>query len=553
MHMIARIRVAAAAALCSSQVACPSAAGQVGVPAGVGDRAIAWWTFDPGPMQRGETQRGAAEAGAAVFESAARVALAGGLVRDTADAPIIKVLLAASTVATTPHTLCVLRVGGGGAAGEGAVGEVAEARAAGGRLGLVLHLRRDRDHRGFVRSIESVLAGGAAERGGVQRPIGLPGGRPGMTYTEAGWPPERSVSWCSDRTGFVVGLGAGALEAWFEAMDALATEPAAPWQRHLGAVMAGGSDLGANVLWAWIDLDALRRLAPDRIGGGTVATLLESSRLCNARCFMILARLLPPAAVATRDPAVPVPPALRDQPAEVYAGPPVLAIDATWTVRSEDPTSGRVYRLGVGQSFWPAAEIGVPQPAADAGWVLVARAEVRGIVEQCLALARAMTPEVGLAAFDGQRAAWAERHHSALDRCAAAAGWIVVTPAGEGNGPLLGPLLVQVSLRPGSESDAVLRDVRDLLTPFESMIREDHRSRTTVLLLGPTMMFRAVAWGIEPGPRGPVLLGGVDLGPGGGLGRGEQRIVERARGALSNRRVGDGPAGLRRSGPRPVR
>src|SRR5215468_2320601 len=101
-------------------LACRAAPAQPFVPAAA--RAVAWWALEPGPLcGAGEDgKKTAGEPGRAALESAMRIAISGGLVKGPADVEALKAMLAASIIASTPHTVCVLDLAEKGRAGGGA-------------------------------------------------------------------------------------------------------------------------------------------------------------------------------------------------------------------------------------------------------------------------------------------------------------------------------------------------------------------------------------------------------------------------------------------------
>ncbi|HYE02810.1 MAG TPA: hypothetical protein VD963_06210 [Phycisphaerales bacterium] len=206
----------------------------------------------------------------------------------------------------------------------------------------------------------------------------------------------------------------------------------APWDDDRRA--AAGRDPGQGpILEVYADLNAARRLWPEGLGGGPVARALTALRLANARSVLLRAELVAPERVATRDPAIPRPPALRGRAETAYTGPPLLAVRVAWSSRSERP--GTLHALALTEAFWPADELGRP----GAG---VLAAVVRPRVLEWAALAGDLA-RAGIAdaqqreRFELDLARWARRAAPALQRSERSLGpWMVLELAEPDGAPI---------------------------------------------------------------------------------------------------------------------
>jgi len=428
--------------------------------------AIAYWSFDPTHFSPNEP-----DPRRALVEGTIRAALAGGLIEGEDAARIIAGLLEAEP---------------GQEEGEGT--RLTNIQA-------VLEIHTADDHRAFVRTIRSfaVDAERAAEGGdGAQRPLDLPGGRTGVAYTEDDWPAWREVSWCSSPGVFYVGLGRGALERWLEPGD----EASTPWIAHRESV-AARRDLGEVFFEVFVDIDAFRTGYPEAFGDGRAYGLLRAWNLINARAFMLQARWIEPGDVELRGSEVP------------YAGPPIIAFDASWSARSRVP--GTIVSEPVSAAYWPGDELRMEPPPGS--YAIVTRADWAGWVNQTLDTFGSSRKEWDAIKFDALRSKWQRNNKETLDGVASKLGpWVVFSDAPRPVIALPGLTTMFAELggpmEPGFQDE--LADV--LATVLDNVAFDDETRVWSASLLPPEIdpggLLRVIAWGIGGPPDKPVLVMG---------------------------------------------
>ncbi|MBX3358209.1 MAG: hypothetical protein KF745_07260 [Phycisphaeraceae bacterium] len=461
-------------------------------PTAIPADSVAWWQFDPGHFKSGAgPDDGGDGALAGAVESMLRIAVASRVIEDRSSAAVVQGLLAASVVGDVPHVLCAIPLGGN----DSPVGEV----------GAVLSLRTLGDHRAYVRTIEAILVGGRGsglpdeQAAAAQRTIDLPGNRRGVAFALPGWPAWREVSWCSTEGEFVVGLGRGALDRWFAA----APVADGAWREHQQTVDRARPP-GDVFMECYADLNALRRLYPDQFAAEPLAGVLHAMRLSNARDFMLHARWIEPANVLVGDPADP-----SRAAAGSYAGPPMIAIDASWSARSEKP--GEVEREAISTSSWPENEMPMPPPPGR--YVVVLPSRVLNRLDEALTLYRSTLRAESRAQFEAAERAWRGTHRAALARVSRAAGpWIVLSDYPRPSVAMIGATTLYLPLRAGERADAFARDLGELLQPFKNRLEYRDKSGVWSLRVDPSGLVRVITWGMAESRRGAVLVGGVDIG-----------------------------------------
>lgn len=485
--------------------------------------AVAWWSFDPSHFGRhrnadsAQTEpRGAGSGGVGgVAESALRIASASGLVTDPDAAAMVDALLGAAVVGAVPHTLAILRFSAQPGDGDDSM-RITD-------LAAVLELRTRADHRRFLRTIQTILVDaprardGAPEPSGTQRVIELPNGRQAVQYTQPDWPDWRKVSWTSTDDAFLVAIGDGALEQWFHALDRR-NRPDAPqpyWQHHRRA-LDDAQRAGDVFLETYYDINALRRAFPEAFADGRSGELLRIAGLSNARSFMLhAARAEPP------------PP---DQRAQTQ--PPLIAIDATWSARSDPP--GTIGHQPLSESRWPRARTRLPPPPGS--YAIVIDAQPRQLLETALDAYAASLKDDARARFNNARRIWQRNHSAPLRRTLASlTGWIVISdyPPPPVRAP--GVATVYMELWPSAVPDRFSLDMRNLMSAFEDRVAYDQRRDIWSLRLDPDGLVRVISWGRAGDPPVHAVVGGVDLaiGPARGVG-----IVEQNRKWLRGRADG---------------
>lgn len=503
----------------------PDVARQPGI---IPPESVIWWRFDPtalsmggaaapGPGDGGAPPPGG---GSRLASALLRAAVASRIVDAGPLARALEGALAAGEAGAIPHTLAVLelaevaapqRATGAGGRDRGATAPPSI------RMRAVLDLETGSGHVGLVRTLEALLVDPAvppAQRG-AQRlfTIAAPRGRAGLpedarpaertvaSFRGPDWPDSLEVSWCSTPGHFTVAVGAGAMERWFAVQDAPLPPAGAPGPgalpaaeadahrrfmaalRHAPAEPAGNEAEGrgpsgrdrAEALEFFMDCNALRRsmeasytssLKPETEGHG--ARLLRAWGLSNARSFMLHARVIPPSEVIVASgpedlAAIIGPGASR----VVYAGPPLLVMDATWSSRSGAP--GEIARRAVSQPFWPGRDLGEPPAAA---FLMVFPSDLPTLLDVSTGFYAGLVPPREGRTQDRDREVWRLRMQHIIQRQRRRLGkWIVLAGPEKPGGSLLADLALVCPLDAAADPRQFDTELLTLLTPFQKSIQ----------------------------------------------------------------------------------
>lgn len=435
--------------------------------------AVAYWRFDPSRFG-GAAADPAALAQRRVVLAGMRAAVASGLVGESRAAGALDALLAAAEVGARPHTLCLLDLDGHRRGdGQGLAPEV---------LRFALAVESSGDHAALLRTLRAILIGGDAQAvAGAQQEIVLPGSVRGVRYREPGWSPWREVQWASTADSFVIGFGAGSLERWFSA-QASGPPDDAPWAPHRLAVERQ-RQTGDVFFEAYLGLDQARRGFPWGFRGGRVRRVLETLGLSNARDVMIHGRWIEPAGAAP--------------------GPALIALDVTYSARSERP--GVVRRVAVSEDRWPEDLRIEPPPGT---YAVVMRAPWGAWITTALDLVWAASSADHADAKRAAIRAWLRGPGGqALTRLIASVEpWAVVSDVPAPIAPIPGASTLFVPIKPGVSASA-----------FEDLLRRtlaDHRDRLQVqdgvwsFKVDPGGVLRIPSWGVVGRAAAPVFVGG---------------------------------------------
>lgn len=153
--------------------------------------------------------------------------------------------------------------------------------------------------------------------------------------------------------------------------DVAASAEGNPWTSHRDAVIAAWPTglAFAPAFEIGVDLNAMRAAAPEFMSRPDVMQSLQTLGLINARHVMLHGRL-----IASKD--IRLNNARSAATLGAAAGPALLAIDLTWSVRS-GPLNN-ITRVSIAAPFWPAAECSIAPPSC-ASVVAVVRADLGGV------------------------------------------------------------------------------------------------------------------------------------------------------------------------------
>lgn len=411
------------------------------------DGAAAWWVFDPGVLGPNE----ASDPARAMAEAGLRALLSRVMPVEGAPPVLPTDLVSPGVLGASPYRLCLMDIEAAEAAGKPGPDRAAPLS----KLAAVLEVRRPQPHEDLLGILRAKLGGGA----GAEKPIDLPGGLKGTQIGEG----TRAVSWCSKPGSLVVGFGSGAIERWLGAPELAAQSEAKAERAQITSARAGGTP----VFEAYVDLNALRRAAPEQFAYGRIGRLAGAWRLANARSFMASARLMPPA----------------------EGRPRLLGMDVAFASRAESP--GVVHAMPVSDGSWPA-EAG---PVDAAPYAAIVRADWVGWMTTSLDTWAAVSPGGGAP----ERAAaerWQRAHHAALERILGQAGARCVIRGGAGG------LALEATLMPAPHRQRLDLALRDVWGSIAKEIALDPAMPVWSLTLDethadPDHLLRRFFWGVR--------------------------------------------------------
>jgi hypothetical protein len=152
----------------------------------------------------------------------------------------------------------------------------------------------------------------------------LPDQSVGHSLSRNGEPPSHTLEWTTRGSSLLIGLGAGSLADWL-APPVPEPSDTPTVARHQAALPHDGR----LSLQLWIDLNALRRDAPDLFAYGRFAYLAKPWGLLNSRSLLVEGRTI----------------------ATDVTHPPLLAVSSAWSLRSESLNAVHAQDLATG--VWP--------------------------------------------------------------------------------------------------------------------------------------------------------------------------------------------------------
>lgn len=436
--------------------------------------AIAWWRLDPSRFAANRADP-AVRAQREVVVAGLRAAVASGVIADESAARTLEALLAASEVGGRKHTLCLLDLEAERAPdGTGMAPRV---------LRMALELETGADHASILRSVRAILVGDGqrpASAPGVQREIELPGGVRGVAYREQGWAPWREISWASTERSFVVGLGRGALERWFEAQHR-PVEAATSWAGHEQWVDASRPS-GPIFFRAYMNFDRIRDGFPEAFVEGRTPRVLDAISLSNAREVMLHGRWI--------------------DAERTGVDIPMIAGDITWSARSERP--GVVRGLPISESTWPARLRMAPPPGS---YLIVLRADWERWVHTALELVPAASRTTSTWRRRVAIRRWLRGHGNELRTfLLMLEPWLVLSDVPTPISPMPGAATFFTPLKRGVTARQASEAFQSLLSAHAERIGSEQGVWWFRVDSGGVL--RIPAWGFV-GPKGePIMVGG---------------------------------------------
>lgn len=355
-------------------------------------------------------------------------------------------------------------------------------------LSAVIDIRAPRvEHDALIAGLHAAIDRAAPPRAatGTESAYSLPGGRRATRFERDGEPPWRTIEWTSSDTSLLVALGRGTLEKWLGTPPAEARPPA-PARTEVAyhrSQAARARPRTVPILEFYLDLNALRRAAPDEFASGRLGRLASAWHLSNARGVMLHARI-------PRPPRPTKPGADEPAPAPP-SGPPLIALELSYASRAEPP--GTVRSIPISESAWPADADALPRPAAGS-YIIVLRAAWPMWILTALDTYSALAP----APASTKPERWFRRHGPALERAAAHAGpWVVIsggpTPAGQPR-----PVAAAALLNPAAGKARIDADLRTIFASLGDEVRQT--SGVWSLRLGPKEadpdgLLKQLGWG----------------------------------------------------------
>lgn len=245
----------------------------------------------------------------------------------------------------------------------------------------------------------------------------------------------------------------------------VATLPPGEADAKVWAEHAAGSVVAAPRFELRVDCDAARSATPGDFNASATSRLLQAWNLSNGRSAALRAELLPADKVAS------VGLDGSPRPGAVYAGPPLVRAELSWSPRS---VPGSVRRRSVSDGTWPAG-LGLAPPSG--AWLQLLRVDPIGLggfssggeLSGWPGVARLAVETIGLAdsglAPEEWAAAWRAWHASHEDLFRSACGslgrWAIVGGLSSGDGLFV----VAETTGTGQRAEAALQKLADGFAP----------------------------------------------------------------------------------------
>ncbi len=441
--------------------------GRIAPAAQVPPDTLAWWRFDPSRFASVQNH----QQGRELFIAALRSAASGGLGGETAGR-VIEGLLAASEIGAAEHIIALLEM----RAHRPASGSGAEFDA----LQMVLHIETDRGHDRLLRTIKTILVDSPDARGDdedgppSQRTLELPGDRHAVAFTRKNWGPARTISWCSTDTAFIVGLGEGALQRWFQP----SAQPDAEWTPHTRAVDLA-RPAGPTFLEAYMNIRAMRDRFPAAFTSGRTPRLRTALGLDHADSCMVHGRFV--------------------ENTSVPGAPPLIALDLT--VSRADDLEHRM----LSEHAWPSDQTCITPPPGS--FTAVINADWARLYSLALALYESTIQDPDLPEFVDARERWERDNAQALDTLfASLSRWIVLSDIPPPIVPVPGLCTVFIESRDGVTHQQIATRLERTLSAFDGVITSGNNSEYW-LRLDDRGLIRLPAWGIARRENHAAIIG----------------------------------------------
>lgn len=254
----------------------------------------------------------------------------------------------------------------------------------------------------------------------------------------------------------------GTLDRWIES-EGVRRDQSDPWDAHRAraAAAAGvpdGVDRGSPVLEAYADLSALRRGMPDAFDGTRLHRVLREWRLINARSVMLHVHMVEPGRVRTGG--------------EPYSGAPLLAIELTWSSRSEPPDVIRA--ASIARAEWPADAASAGLSPQAGVYAAVARAEWGTWLRAVVGTYRVSGSEFEEMTRGTRIASWERKHAAAATRLIGlSSGWAMAWAPGPDEGEPASGLMVLAPFKPDADGEKAQGDLAEVSASIHPGVRFD--------------------------------------------------------------------------------
>jgi len=343
----------------------PRASASPRIPA----HAVAFYSFDPTAF---EQKPGAAS----LLPTAVRIAESSGLIAREFF-PIFDGLAAASVAGTVPHSLALLEF-------DGVFDEEAKNDFRITDLQLVLTLDTASSHRTYIQTLTQILDhyDGESKNDESQTIFQLTNGVSAGRFIKPEWERWQAIEWASLPDAFLVGIGAGALDAWIDANETATDHDAfaAHWSH---APASTDVSTPRRFITTFINFERLHLLMPEVLAQGRPRRMLETWKLDNARRWFFHGR--------------------RDGR--------FLLFDLTWEGRS-DPR-GEARHRSLSTSEWPD-EMTLPEPPGEL--LAVFPMDFEATFARILQAYRSTLSPGKLEAFDERMRQYEHRHRTTFNR-----------------------------------------------------------------------------------------------------------------------------------------
>ncbi len=155
------------------------------------------------------------------------------------------------------------------------------------RFQLAIAIDAPGRHEQLKQTLATIVHHYASHGTRLQRSIERPDGRQLVRFRDASWPAWLELEWSADAQHFYLGLGAGALERWFDQSDPIETDPRIERHRKARAANHATNHERRPFLDLFVDAERLRQEAAPLFHGRRSADLVRLLGATRTDQFML--------------------------------------------------------------------------------------------------------------------------------------------------------------------------------------------------------------------------------------------------------------------------